>query len=106
MALMESFTICLHVFSGLQDPQWVINRNDPNFSVIADLLTNHINTQHPSILGYKGYTVELMHGGQMVREYTVGKKKSVELERKLLESAPEEIKQKVGQYVNQALANN
>lgn len=103
---MESFIICLHIYSGVPDPQWEVHRDSPNFPAIANLLTNHVNTELPSILGYKGYSVDLIRGGQCIQHYSIGKKKLVDLERLLLETAPEETKQKVGQYVNQALAQN
>ena len=101
---MESLIITLHIFSGLRDPHWEINSSHPNFAEIITLLGNHNNAKQPSVLGYSGFTVELKHDGQTVREYTVGKKKSVELERKLLESAPEELRQRLGATVNEALA--
>lgn len=102
---MESFIVCLHVFSGLQDPQWKVHGTDPWFAAISDLLRNHINKELPSILGYKGYTVELVRGNHTVREYTIAKKQSVELEKLLLETAPEDIKQRLSHCVMSALEN-
>lgn len=105
MTLMESFIVCLHVFSGVQDPQWKVHGTDPRFAAISDLLRNHINKDLPSILGYKGYTVEVVRDNQTVGEYTVAKKQSVELEKLLLETAPEDIKQRLSHCVMSALEN-
>ena len=104
---MESLIIVLHIFSGLRDPQWEINSSHESFAGIHSLLASEGSTctAHPSILGYRGFTVELMFDGKGVREYLVGKKTAVELERKLIDSAPEELRQRLGGTVLEALAD-
>ena len=101
---MEVLLICLHIFSGIEDPQWVVQSSSPDFRSVTDLLQHHVNIDHPSVLGYRGYTVQWKRDGHILREYTIAKKTSMELERKLLEVAPQEIKERLGEYVNQAFA--
>ena len=96
---MESLIITLYIFSVLVVVQWEINSSHPSFAEIITLLGNHSNTEQLPDHGYRGFIVELNHDGQTVKTYTVGRKKYVELERKLLESAPEELVQRVGATV-------
>ena len=104
--VLETLKISLHVFSGVEDPQWEVSSSNPDHRSIIDLLQNHVSTEHPSVLGYHGFTVEQICDGQVVQEFKIGKKTSVELERKLLETAPEEVVQRVGEYVYRALADS
>lgn len=101
---MDCLVVCLHIFSGIEDPHWEVQSSSPHFTIISDLLQHHINTDHPSVLGYRGYTVQWKRNGQLLHEYRIAKKTSVELERELLVTAPQEIKERVGEYVIQELA--
>ena len=101
---MECLVVCLHIFSGREDPHWEVQSLSPHFTTITNLLQHHINTDHPSVLGYRGYTVQWKRNGQLLHEYKIAKKTSVELEGELLVTAPQEIKERVGEYVTQELA--
>ena len=101
---MEYLVVVLHVFSGREDPHWEVQSSSPHFTTITNLLRNHINADHPSILGYRGYTVQWKNNGQLVQEYTIAKSTSAELEWKLFETAPQELQEQLGEYVTQELA--
>lgn len=63
----DGFIITLEVLSGVPDPQWTIQQNDPRFSEVENLYRDaekHKPEEAPAKLGYEGFVAQEVRKGQ------------------------------------------
>ena len=98
------------VFSGRPDPQWSIKSDDPQFKTIDALFTAVQGSNLtkgldgiPAKLGYKGFVV--VRGDQGSTSFVPNAHETKELQRCLLQSAPENViskqfRERIAQGIN------
>ena len=89
----DGFFVTLEIFSGVPDPQWRIDQDNPKYSEIKSLFDSapeykpELNA--PPKLGYEGFVLlELRNGVNKTEKLIVGQERK-ELQKLLLQSIPE-----------------
>ncbi|XP_060571695.1 uncharacterized protein LOC132729876 isoform X2 [Ruditapes philippinarum] len=82
----DNINITLHIFSGRPDPVWTIHQTNRNYQSILDKMTNVHSTDLPPVLGYKGFTVDVIRNSVLRRTLVIGSCKEPGLETLLLET--------------------
>ena len=82
----------LEVYSGVPDPQWIIQKGHPAYSEIKRLLSSAAKYEPedaPSKLGYEGFIVQEVKKGKKQPEVLIVGPETEKLQLLLLQNAPE-----------------
>ncbi|XP_052767962.1 uncharacterized protein LOC128208439 [Mya arenaria] len=97
------YSVEMGVFSGRDDPRWVVGTRSPWFGRLSIMLAKSRSTRMAERLGYRGFTVEVRNVfGQRVYR-TVGAGTNPELELVLLNSSPTPLEGAVRRHVTDFL---
>ncbi|PFX30562.1 Insoluble matrix shell protein 1 [Stylophora pistillata] len=89
----DGFIITLEVLSGIPDPQWTIQQNDPRFSEVQNLYRDakkHSPDEAPAKLGYEGFIVQEVRKGQYQPLVLIVGPKTKQLQLLLLQTSPQD----------------